>query len=204
MTTKNDELELKNKVEGILFAVGDKILLEDIRKLIRVRDIELARTALETLKEEYEKRDGPLKIVNEGAFWKITVRDKYLNIIRRIVPKTELPKTVIETLSLIAWKNPAKQSDIVALRTNKAYSHINILTDAGFITRVKKGRSFLLKLTETFFDYFDVDGSKNVREMFEQLRTNLKQRKKKSPLDTTVNIKIPISSSDIHLEQMKK
>jgi len=200
MKKEIDFPDIKNKVEAILYAIGDKVLLEDIRKLVRVKDILIVEQSLKELKQEYDTRDSPLKIVNEGAFWKITVRDKYINIVRRIVPKTELPKTVIETLSLIAWKNPAKQSDIVALRTNKAYSHINLLLEAGFITRIKKGRSFLLKLTENFFDYFDVDGSKNVREMFEQLRTNLKQRKKKSVLDTTVNVKIPISSEHIHLE----
>lgn len=200
MKKQINEEELKNKIEAILFAMGDKIPIDDIRKLVRVRDIEIVEKAINELKEDFEKREGPLRIINEGSFWKITVRDKYLDIIRRIVPKTDLPKTVIETLSLIAWKNPAKQSDVVAMRTNKAYSHINYLLDAGFITRVKKGRTYLLKLTERFFDYFDVEGSKNIREMFEQLRTNMKQRKKKNSLDSTVNVKIPISGNEIHLE----
>lgn len=200
MKKKIDKQELKNKIEAILFAMGDKINVDEIRKLVRVKDIEIVKEALAEVKDEFEKGEGPLKIIEEGAFWKITVRDKYLEVIRRIVPKTDLPKTVIETLSLIAWKNPAKQSDIVEMRTNKAYSHINYLLDAGFITRVKKGRTYLLKLTERFFDYFDVEGNKDVREVFEQLRTNMKQRKKKSSLDSSVNVKIPISGNDIHFE----
>ena len=199
MKREIDPQELKKRVEAVLFAVGDKIIIDEVRRLIRAPENGLVETALKELSEEYAARDAPLKILNEGPFWKITVREKYLDIVRRIVPKTELSKTMIETLSLIAWKNPAKQSEIVEMRTNKAYQHINELIEAGFVTRVKKGRTFLLKLTEKFFDYFDIEANTNVKEAFEQLRNNVKQRKKKSALDSTVSIKIPIGSDDINI-----
>ncbi|MBN2880970.1 SMC-Scp complex subunit ScpB [Candidatus Woesearchaeota archaeon] len=200
MSENTDSLELKNRVEAILFASGDKVLIEDIRKYVKSRDLDEVKVALDELKSEYDNRDCPLKIINENSFWKITVREKYVATVRRIVPRTELPKTIIETLALIAWKNPAKQSDIVAMRTNKAYAHINELLDTGFITRIKKGRTYLLKLTERFFDYFDVEGNQNMKQVFDQMRTNLKQRKKASALDNTLSIKIPISSEHIHIE----
>lgn len=199
MVKEIEQQELKNRIEAVLFATGDKVIIDEIRRLVRAPDNSVVETALKELSEEYNKRDGPLKIMNEATFWKITVREKYIDIVRRIVTRTELSKTMIETLALIAWKNPAKQSEIVDMRTNKAYQHINELIEAGFVTRVKKGRTFLLKLTEKFFDYFDIEGTANVKEAFEHVRNNVKQRKKKTALDSAVSIKIPISSNEINL-----
>lgn len=199
MAREIEQQELKNRIEAVLFATGDKVIVDEIRRLVRAPDNTVVENALKELSEEYNKRDGPLKIMNEATFWKITVREKYIDIVRRIVTRTELSKTMIETLALIAWKNPAKQSEIVEMRTNKAYQHINELIEAGFVTRVKKGRTFLLKLTEKFFDYFDIEGTANVREAFENVRNNVKQRKKKTALDSAVSIKIPISGNEINL-----
>lgn len=199
MAKEIENQELKNRIEAVLFAIGDKVIIDEIRRLVKAPDTIVVESALKELAEEYEKRDAPLKIMNEATFWKITVKEKYLDIVRRIVPKTELSKTMIETLALIAWKNPVKQSEIVEMRTNKAYQHINELIEAGFVTRIKKGRTFLLKLTEKFFDYFDIKGNEDIKEAFEKLRSNTKKRKKKSALDNVVSIKIPIGSNDIHL-----
>jgi segregation and condensation protein B len=199
MAKEIEQQELKNRIEAVLFATGDKVIIDEIRRLVRAPDNLVVESALKELSEEYDKRDAPLKIMNEATFWKITVREKYIDIVRRIVTRTELSKTMIETLALIAWKNPAKQSEIVDMRTNKAYQHINELIETGFVTRVKKGRTFLLKLTEKFFDYFDIEGTTNVKEAFEHVRNNVKQRKKKTALDSVVSIKIPVSSNEINL-----
>ena len=199
MAREIEPRELKNRVEAVLFATGDKVIIDEIRRLVKAPDNTVVEEALKELSSDYDRREGPMKIINEAAFWKITIREKYIDLVRKIVTKTELSKTMIETLALIAWKNPAKQSEIVDMRTNKAYQHINELIEAGFVTRIKKGRTFLLKLTEKFFDYFDIEGTENVKEAFEHVRNNVKQRKKKSALDSAVSIKIPISSEEINL-----
>src|SRR3989338_4733144 len=54
------------------------------------------------------------------------------------------------------FKNPALQHEIIKIRGNKAYDHIGILKELGFITSEPTGRSKTIKLTTKFYDYFDI------------------------------------------------
>jgi DNA-binding PadR family transcriptional regulator len=82
-----------------------------------------------------------------------------------IVTETELSKTIMETLAVIAFKYPIKQSDLIKIRTNKAYDHLKELEGLGYISRQKHGRTNLIKLTDKFFEYFDLPKEK-LREVF--------------------------------------
>ena len=148
--------ELIRKAEAVLFSVGKKIELADIAKLCRERDIEKVRRALEHLQHEYDNRDTALVIVQEGTNWKLTVREKHMHIVKKIVTDTELSKTIMETLAVVAWRQPVLQSDVIKIRTNKAYDHLEQLEEMGFITRQKHGRTRMFRLTENFFKYFEL------------------------------------------------
>ena len=149
-------MSLKTDVESLLFAVGRRITVEEIVRYLRVRDTQKVLEALEELKADYDAKQGSIVIVKEDGSWKMTVRDDMLPIVRKVVSKTELPKGVMETLAIIAFKAPVLQSDIVKVRTNKAYDHLAMLEDLRYVTREKKGRTKLIKLSTKFFDYFDV------------------------------------------------
>jgi len=98
--------------------------------------------ALNELKEKFSE-DSSLMLVAEGNFWKLSPREDYLHLVRQIVTKTELSKTLMETLAIIAFKYPIKQSDLIKIRTNKAYDHLRELEEIGYITRQKYGRTRL-------------------------------------------------------------
>ena len=95
--------ELKQKVEALLFAAGRKISLEDIAKLCKTRDMEAIKKSLHELKIDFDERQSSLMIVEEGGAWKLVVREKFLSTVKQLVPETEMPKTVMETLAVIAW-----------------------------------------------------------------------------------------------------
>ncbi|MBI4150787.1 SMC-Scp complex subunit ScpB [Candidatus Woesearchaeota archaeon] len=147
--------DLKKQVESILFSVGRKIELVELAKLVKGNQDNVLRV-LEELKGEYEARSGSLMVVQDGTAWKLAVREAYLGTVRKIVTQTELPKSVMETLAVIAYKNPVMQSHIIKVRTNKAYDHLALLEQDGFLTRVKHGRTKLIRLAPKFFDYFDI------------------------------------------------
>ena len=69
---------------------------------------------------------------------------------------SEFNKQIQKTLAIIAYKNPALQSDIIHIRGNKAYDHISFLKEQNLITTEKHSRTKLLKLTTEFYDYFDI------------------------------------------------
>ena len=160
-------MSLKHKVEAILFSTGKKILVDEIAKLCR-KPVDDIKAALEDLKLDYERKESSLQVVEEGLYWKLIVKEEHLPLVRNIVTSTELSKTMMETLAVIAWKSPVKQSEVIKLRTNKAYDHLRELEESGYITREKHGRTKLIRLTAKFFEYFDVPEDK-LKEKFKDL-----------------------------------
>lgn len=148
--------ELKQQVESLLFSAGRKLDVQEIARLVKERDVSKVLAVLEVLRGEYETRGGSLMVVQDGSAWKLTVREAYLGTVRKIVTQTELPKSVMETLAVIAYKAPVLQSTIIKIRTNKAYDHLVLLESDGFISRVKHSRTKMIRLSPKFFDYFDI------------------------------------------------
>jgi len=156
--------ELKRMVEAILFAAARKIELAELAKLCKRPEQEIFST-LSEWKTQLDTNPGPITLLQDGTAWKLSVREKYLSIIKKVVTKTELPKSILETLAVVAYKAPVLQSKVIKVRTNKAYDHLRSLEDSLLITREKSGRTKLIKLTPKFFEYFDIDPRK-LREKF--------------------------------------
>ena len=162
--------DLKKKVESILFAAGRAVTLKELQSLLHINEPGLIKETVRELKEEFDANESSMMILPEGEGWKLTVREGFLPLVRRINPHTELSKTILETLAVIAWKQPALQSDVVKIRTNKAYDHISELDRLGFITKERHGRSFLIKVTQKFLDYFDLPDDKSIKEVFKDFK----------------------------------
>ncbi|MCF7862265.1 SMC-Scp complex subunit ScpB [Candidatus Woesearchaeota archaeon] len=182
--------ELKNSLEALLFAVGKKISIEEIARIIEEENKTKIKRALNDLKKWYEDNSKVLMIIEEGDDWKLTVREKYITIVRKIVADTELTKAVLETLSVIAWKAPVMQSEIVDIRGSSAYDHISELVKNGFISKEKLARSFILKLTQRFFDYFDLEGTHDIKEVFKEIKRKGAEQKKVNQFEPETKSKI--------------
>lgn len=159
-------MDEKKKIEAVLFAAGDKISEEEISRLTKI-EISDINKYLKELKEDYKRDQSAFIVIDEGDKWKLTVREEFMPIVQKIVPHTELSRTIMSTLAVIAWKAPVLQSDIIKIRTNKAYDHIKELMEMGFIIKQKHGRSYLIKLAQKFFEYFDLSGKEDVKEKFQ-------------------------------------
>lgn len=203
------DYDFKNKVESILFSSGKKVHFDEIMNLIRIRDRQGVSDALAQLQKDYDTRAGALMIIQEGDFWKMTVREKYLSIVQRIVADTELSKTVMETLAVIAWKQPILQSEVIAIRTNKAYDHIAALEEMGFLTTEKHGRSKLIKLSEKFYSYFDVHDSKGLSKLFKDVNVEGQNQELSDEQKLELELKEatsnqPLDERPVELEQAAK
>jgi len=157
--------ELKNRLESILFSSGKPMHTEELARITKEKDMTRIQNALLELKKDLEEKKSSIMLVQDGNEWKLTIREQYIPFVRKVVTTTELPKTILETLAIVAYKSPAMQSQIIKIRTNKAYRHLDFLEEKGYITREKKGRSKLIKLTQKFYDYFDLPPEK-LKERF--------------------------------------
>ncbi|MBR9691251.1 SMC-Scp complex subunit ScpB [Candidatus Woesearchaeota archaeon] len=160
----------KNKVEALMFTVAKRIHLDEISKITGIWDIEKIKVALNELRTEYEAKGSSMVLHDDGeGYWKLTVKDHYMPMVQKIVTQTELDRPLMETLAVIAWKYPVLQADVVKIRHNKAYDHLKQLTELGFITRTKFGRTNKLTLTSKFFDYFDLPSKEQAKEVFKNV-----------------------------------
>ena len=159
---------LKNKLEAVLFASNKPLGLEELGKLCKESDLELVKKTISELKEDHEHRSSSLVIMENHGYYHVVVHENFIPYVKKLVTKKELSKTIIEKLAVVAHKAPAIQSDVVKIRTNKAYDHLRELEELGYITRERKGRSKLIKLTPQFFEYFSIDPT-NLKERFEKV-----------------------------------
>lgn len=145
----------EKKVEAVLFAVGKEITTERISVLCSLDSVEVERI-LNKLAEDYNQQNNSLKLIKKENGWKMTVKDEFVPLVSSIVSNTELDRPMMETLAVIAWKYPIVQSEIIKIRGSSAYDHMRLLEEEGFVDKEKFGRSFKIKLTKKFFEYFDL------------------------------------------------
>ena len=145
----------KKKVEAVLFTVGKEISVERLASLCSL-EIKNVNKIMKELSVEYNQRDHALRIEARENGWKLTVKDEYVPLVSNIVTSTEIERPLMDTLAVIAWKYPIVQSEIIKLRGSGAYEHMGNLVEQGFIAKEKFGRTYKVKLTNKFFEYFDL------------------------------------------------
>jgi len=160
--------EDKKKVEAILFAVGKEITTERISSLCALEP-KVVEKIISDLTKEYEERENSLKIVPKDNGWKLTVRDDYIPLVSSIVSSTELEQPIMETLAVIAWLYPVVQSEVIKLRGTKAYEHMKMLMEQGYVAKERFGRTYKLKLTKKFFVYFDLPSEEAKQAFLKQV-----------------------------------
>ena len=156
------EKEAEEKVEAALFISGKFLNLQDLIMLTDINPIML-KEILHQLEKKYSY--GALTIIKRNESWKMDVAEKYHFLINRLATGTsEFTKAQQETLAVIAYKQPVKQSVVIKIRGNKAYDHIKKFRELGLVTAKKLGRTFELGLSEEFYEYFDVQKNEKIKK----------------------------------------
>ena len=93
------------------------------------------------------------------------VKQEYFDMINRLATgQAEFTKAEQETLAIIAYKQPVKQSIIIKIRGNKAYDHVKHFIDIGLVKAKRAGHTKELTLSEEFYDYFHLEKKKEQGE----------------------------------------
>lgn len=160
--------ELKSQIEAVLFVTARAMQPIEIAELLGIPEDQV-ETALLDLMFDYSSRDGALEIDDEDGYI-IQVRSEHLSIVEKLCP-VDLKPAVLKTLTIIALKEPIRQSVLKELRSS-AYEHVAELVEKGLISRTKdkNGRSFNLKTTPKFAEYFKLKG--DAKTLAKYLDTN--------------------------------
>ncbi|MAG60965.1 SMC-Scp complex subunit ScpB [archaeon] len=172
---KSKMSNLKHQVEAVLFAVGKEISVEKISSLTNA-EIKEVEAELKLLQKEHAEMDHSLQLIKrDDGMWKLTVRDEFVPLVSSIVESTEIEGALMQTLAVIAWKYPVVQSEIIKLRGSSAYEHMRELVEQGFIIKERFGRTYRVRLTKKFFQYFDLPSAEAKEAFLSQIPGDILQ-----------------------------
>ena len=163
-----DKKELEAAAEAILFTMGNAVEVERIAKAIGM-STEATRKMLRTMKEKYETEGRGIRLIElEDSFQMCTNPElyEYLIKIAKQPKKIVLTDVVLETLSIIAYKQPVTKQEIEKIRGVKCDHAINKLVEYNLVQELGRldapGRPILFGTTEEFLRNFGVQSTEDL------------------------------------------
>lgn len=165
--------QLKSKIEAVLFTTAKALKVKEIAEILGSEQ-DVVEEALLELIMDYASRDGALEIDDEDGYI-LQVKTEHMDIVEKLCP-VELKPAVLKTLTVIALKEPIRQSYLKDLRGSNAYEHVQELVEKGLISKHKdkNGRSFNLKTTTKFNEYFKLKGDAKALVKFLEIEKGVK------------------------------
>ncbi|MDO8509027.1 MAG: SMC-Scp complex subunit ScpB [Nanoarchaeota archaeon] len=156
------EEENSKKVEASLFIAGKFLTIQELIALTDVNPI-LLKKILSDLQDKY--KNSGIEIVHKENLWKMDVSPDYTYLVNKLATgSSEFSKAEQETLAIIAYKAPLKQSVLINIRGNKAYEHIKKFVEIGLVSKKKMGHTAELTLSDIFYDYFHLTKGEKLDE----------------------------------------
>lgn len=162
-------MDLKSRIEAVLFVTGRAVDIKEIAQILEAEEQDVEEAML-SLIFDYSSREGALEIDDENGYI-LQVKNEYMDIVEKLCP-VDISNAVLKTLTVIALKEPIRQAELKELRGSTAYDHVQELLEKGLISRKKdkNGRSFNLKTTPKFAEYFKMKGNSNILSKIETKR----------------------------------
>ncbi len=160
--------DLKNIIESLLFVADEPLTIERLKQIISGSEAKELRAALEELTVDYETRLGGFYLNQVAGGYQIRTRPEYMEWIKRLLqPKPQrLSKAALETLAIIAYKQPVIRSDIEQLRGVDCGGVLRVLLERKFIRVLGRkeipGRPLIYATTKRFLEVF---GLKNLKDL---------------------------------------
>lgn len=158
-------------LESILFSMGTSVDISQLAEVIE-ENKKTTRKLLVQLKEEYDKEDRGITLMElEDSYQMCTKPDMYEYLIKiaKTPKKFVLTDTVLETLSIVAYKQPVTRIEIEKIRGVSCDHAINKLIEYDLITEVGRldapGRPLLFGTTEQFLRSFGVKSLEELPEL---------------------------------------
>lgn len=155
-------------IEAILFTMGESVETPKIAAAIE-QDIPTTVKLIHRLMERYDKQDRGIKIIELGDSFQLCTKAETYEYIIRVAsqPKKQvLTDVLLETLSIIAYKQPITKQEIEGIRGVSCDHAVNKLVEYGLVDEVGRldapGRPILFGTTEAFLRSF---GVRNVDEL---------------------------------------
>lgn len=154
--------QMEGIIESILFTMGDSVEVGKIAKAIE-QDVDTTRKLIHRMMDKYESEDRGVRIIElEDSFQMCTKKETYEYLIRVATQpkKHALTDILLETLSIIAYKQPVTKLEIEKIRGVKSDHAVNKLVEYNLVCERGRldapGKPILFGTTEEFLRRFSV------------------------------------------------
>lgn len=166
-----DRRKAEAAIEAILFAAGDSVELEKLAAAID-QDVETTRKLLLHMTERYREEERGIELAELDGAWQLRTKKDYYEYLIRIASqprKIVLTDVVMETLSIIAYKQPVTKLEIEKIRGVKSDHAVNRLVEYSLIREMGRldapGRPILFGTTEEFLRHFGLHSLEDLPEI---------------------------------------
>ena len=158
--------EIPQILEAILFVAGEPVAVADLAQALEVSEMEIMH-AVEELQRECERRG--VTIHRYGDHLRMETRPEYAPYVERLlqpVQRQTLSQTAMETLAVIAYRQPVTKGEVEQVRGVKCDYSVQSLLHKGLIREAGRkealGRPILYATTDRFLEHF---GISDIREL---------------------------------------
>lgn len=168
-------------IEAVLFTMGESVEVDKIAAAIE-QDAETTKRIIHNMMDKYDAADRGIKIIElENSFQMCTKAEYYDALIKFASQprKYVLTDALLETLSIIAYKQPVTKLEIEKIRGVNSDHAVSRLVEYGLACEVGRldapGRPMLLGTTEDFLRTFGVQSLDELPEISAELMENFKE-----------------------------
>ena len=173
--------ELEAVIEAILFTMGEAVEVERIAAAVK-HDEDTIRRLIRNMMTRYEESDRGIHIIElDGSFQLCTRPEMYEYLIKvaHVTKKHVLTDVMLETLSIIAYKQPITRLEIEKIRGVKCDHAVNKLIEYNLICEAGRldapGRPILFATTEEFLRYFGIESLDELPILNQETIENFKE-----------------------------
>ena len=166
------EQKLKSILEAILFAASEPISMEQFQDALPEVGKRAIRKALTELQDEYQEMNRSFHLVEIANGYQVCTRPEYSEWIQKFYTRqvrVTLSPSALETLAIVAYKQPITRADVAAIRGVNSDSVLNSLVEKRMvrITGRKEGRALLFSTTDEFLQQFGLKDASDLPSLDE-------------------------------------
>ena len=186
---------LKSAVEAMIFASEKPVTLEQIRKVLDNLDIASVRKIIDELKSEYETQNRGLRITEIAGGFQMNACIAFAPFLKKLFKERsvdKLSKPALESLAIIAYKQPLTKAEIESLRNVNVDGVIKSLVGKNLIRICGRkkvvGRPFVFGTTGQFLEHF---GLKSIEDLpkFEDFTAMAEKVEAKNDIEPILEVK---------------
>ena len=141
-------------VEAALFLSPQPMTRRGLAKLLGGVQLAYVDQLLDELATELDPSAHGIELWTEDGRATLRVRAEFVEQVAHLAPQQDIPRPLLRTLAVIAYNHPMTQADLVRVRGNKAYGHVQELRERGLIRAEDHGKTLLLHVTKEFLHSF--------------------------------------------------